>query len=176
MWHDLFLAFMFFLPAGLANATPVLTCKIKALDFMEIPLDFGKSWHGKRILGDHKTVRGLVTGTIVAVIASYALAGFFQTNFGLQEFNPFLFGVLSAVGALGGDSLKSFFKRRTNIKPGESWFPFDQIDYIVGGLLLLSLYMRVPALYYFFVFVLYFLLHLITSYVGFLLKLKSKPI
>jgi len=34
-----------------------------------------------------------------------------------------------------GDSVKSFFKRRLGRKPGSAWFPFDQVDFILGACL-----------------------------------------
>ena len=37
-----------------------------------------------------------------------------------------------------GDSLKSFFKRRLDIAPGARWIPADQLDFVVGGLIVLS--------------------------------------
>ena len=38
---------------------------------------------------------------------------------------------------MAGDSVKSFFKRRLKISPGQQWIPFDQLDFILGGLLAL---------------------------------------
>jgi len=37
-------------------------------------------------------------------------------------------------GALIGDIIKSFFKRRIGKKRGQDWIPFDQIDFILGVL------------------------------------------
>jgi len=34
-----------------------------------------------------------------------------------------------------GDIIESFFKRRIGKKRGESWVPFDQLDFILGVLL-----------------------------------------
>jgi len=36
-------------------------------------------------------------------------------------------------GALVGDLIKSFFKRKLKIDEGNAWFPFDQIDWIIGA-------------------------------------------
>jgi CDP-2,3-bis-(O-geranylgeranyl)-sn-glycerol synthase len=41
-----------------------------------------------------------------------------------------------------GDSLKSWFKRRLGIVPGRRWIPFDQLDFVLGGLLALSFWIR----------------------------------
>jgi len=39
-------------------------------------------------------------------------------------------------GALLGDIVESFFKRRMGKERGEDWIPFDQLDFVVGALLL----------------------------------------
>jgi CDP-2,3-bis-(O-geranylgeranyl)-sn-glycerol synthase len=44
-----------------------------------------------------------------------------------------------------GDIVESFFKRRIGLSRGEKWLGFDQIDFIIGGLLL-SLFVRVPEI------------------------------
>jgi CDP-2,3-bis-(O-geranylgeranyl)-sn-glycerol synthase len=46
---------------------------------------------------------------------------------------------LLGFGALAGDSIKSFFKRRVGVKPGKRWFPFDQIDFVIGALAFASI-------------------------------------
>lgn len=184
MLTDLLTATIFFLPAGLANAIPVIVAKVPFLKKFDYPLDCHKTYKGERILGDHKTMRGVVFGIAIAVIAAFILQSlylnqpWFANNvaFDFAAVNPWIFGILSAIGALGGDAVKSFFKRRTSIKPGDTWFPFDQIDYIIGGCLLLALYARITLVQYFYLLLVYFGLHLLTSYLGYLLKFKSKPI
>ena len=47
--------------------------------------------------------------------------------------SPVLLGFLMGFGVLLGDSVESFFKRRRGIKPGKSWFPWDQLDCMIGG-------------------------------------------
>ena len=42
-------------------------------------------------------------------------------------------GLRFGIGAMAGDSIKSFFKRRTNIPPDEPWIPFDEVDFALGG-------------------------------------------
>jgi CDP-2,3-bis-(O-geranylgeranyl)-sn-glycerol synthase len=84
--------------------------------------------------------------------------------------------VLLSFGALFGDMVKSFFKRQLGVASGKSWFPFDQIDYIVGGLAFSAIVVRLEATQYISVLVVWFALHLISSYIGYLLKLKKDPI
>lgn len=135
-----------FLPAGLANASPAL---FRWLPVFNSPIDFGKSINGKRILGDNKTWRGLICGTFIAIFFVYIqkiiyplTSEFSIINY--SEINFLLFGFLLGFGALFGDIVESFFKRRKNLEPGESWVPFDQIDWILGGAILLNIYILLP--------------------------------
>jgi CDP-2,3-bis-(O-geranylgeranyl)-sn-glycerol synthase len=97
-------------------------------------------------------------------------------GFDFSSINFIVYGFLSGMGALLGDAIKSFFKRRVNIKPGSTWFPFDQIDYIVGGILFLMPLIMLTLVQYLITFFVWFGMHLISTYIGYLLKLKDKPI
>ena len=171
MLDSLFMTFWYFLPAGIANLVPPLTVHLPGLKQWQTPLDLGKSYRGTRIFGDHKTIRGLTVGLFCGTLTCVLQSIFIPT-----PYHPVILGFLLSLGALGGDALKSFFKRRTSIPPGRTWFPFDQLDYIVGGLLLSRLYFIPPLPIYLGVFFLYFGLHLLFSYIGFRLHLNSQPI
>lgn len=106
---------------------------------MAAPIDGGRTLGGKRILGDHKTWRGLIAA-IVAGAVVFALQRFVW-DWGLwRELALFdyssaslLLGVLMGTGAIVGDAVKSFFKRRLGIAPGASWLVFDQLDFFLGA-------------------------------------------
>jgi CDP-2,3-bis-(O-geranylgeranyl)-sn-glycerol synthase len=87
-----------------------------------------------------------------------------------------LLGPLFGGGALLADAFESFFKRRAGVPPGESWFPFDQIDYILGGYLSATLVIGFDLSQFLWVLGTWFFAHLIASYIGYLLGLKNKPI
>lgn len=127
---EVLLIIWFFLPAGVANSSPILAAKLGILEKLNYPIDFKKSFRGKRVLGDHKTIRGLVVGftlSLVTVHLQNVIIPFAQGT-------PFyMLGFALGLGALSGDMIKSFFKRRTNLAPGAPWVPFDQIDYIIGA-------------------------------------------
>jgi CDP-2,3-bis-(O-geranylgeranyl)-sn-glycerol synthase len=132
-------AFWIILPAYVANAAAVLVGGGR-------PIDFGKKWKdGHRVLGDGKTWRGLLVGGFVGIIVGFGLsvAGKFLANgdfafIGLSDFGgfPIEIPIVSSIcfGALMGDIIESFFKRRVGRKRGEDWIPFDQIDFILGVL------------------------------------------
>ena len=184
MWNSILLALWFFLPAGLAHATPVLAKRISFLKKLDYPIDFYKTYKGIRIFGDHKTMRGLITGIIVAILTAGIQQIIFNNSqelrtaldFDFSSINFFVYGFLAGFGALIGDAIKSFFKRRANIKPGSTWFPFDQIDYIIGGIVFLIPLIRLDFFEYLVTFIVWFAMHLISTYIGYLLKLKDSPI
>lgn len=127
---------IFIAPIYAANTTPVFAAKAKFIEFLNKPVDFNITFMGKPLFGSHKTVRGYVvgvfSGTFLAVYLNY-FTGFWTIEQAL------LLGFLVSFGSLLGDTLKSFFKRRIDIPPGQDWVPFDQLDYSVGALLLSSI-------------------------------------
>ena len=185
MVHDLFFALWFFLPAAAANVTPILVVKVPMLRKYEAPMDFGKSFRGKRILGSHKTWRGFITGAIAATLAlwlqqlmvgEFAWAQTLTRQVDYIDLPTLILGPLFAVGALGGDAVESFFKRQKGVKPGHGWFPWDQLDYIIGTAIVTIPFVTLSVLQYAWLIFLWLIIHLIASYVGWLLHLKERPI
>ncbi len=172
--NDYLAALLFFLPAGVANMSPVLANKLPVIQDWNTPMDFGKSWRGKRILGDNKRLRGIIFGTIVGGLTAVIVSKLNVNT--VVTIDPFWVGCLLGFGALLGDAVESFFKRQRGIAPGLSWFPFDQSDYIVGGLLLIYPFVQLHLWAIITIFVVYFGLHMITAYIGFRVGLKDQPI
>lgn len=167
--------FWFFLPAGVANLSPVFANKIPVLNRWKTPLDFGRQYKGIRILGPNKTWRGLVFGTFMAVVIGLLQYRVIASS---AETTTYIIAASAALGfgALTGDAIESFFKRRQGISSGDRWFPFDQTDYIIGGLLFVSPFVDLTAEIVIMTLLLYVPLHLLTSYLSFLAGLKEKPI
>lgn len=96
------------------------------------PIDLGKNWSdGRRILGEGKTIRGLIAGTICGI-----LAGLIQIWVSpLWFLGLFNLKVIIAIsfGALLGDIVKSFFKRRLGLSRGTSFILVDQLDFVIGA-------------------------------------------
>ncbi len=109
------------LPAAAANMAPVFAQHWSLLPALNIPVDFGLTWRGNRLLGDNKTVRGFVVGGVTGLLVGALRGAAWQ-------------GAAVGLGALAGDAFFSFFKRQLNMAPGTSWKPFDQIDFVVGAL------------------------------------------
>ncbi len=182
--NEIIFSIWVFLPAALANMTPIPVSKVPFLKKFNYPADFYKTYKGVRIFGDHKTIRGYISGIIVAILTVVVQINLYESSEYLQnispvnysEVNPIILGTLAGFGALFGDSVKSFFKRRRGIAPGKTWVPFDQIDYIVGGLLFMSLYLMIPWYDYLFILITYFLIHLLSTSFGYLIGVKDSPI
>lgn len=180
------IAIWLFLPAGIANAIPIPISKVPVLRNWNAPVDLGRSFKGIRIFGSHKTWRGLLIGVLFGIITAVLQKNYIVgnpdsalailVNMFMHDVNPFLWGFLLGFGALLGDMVKSFFKRRVGVKPGKAWFPFDQIDYIVGGVLMSLLYVRLDWPFYVAIFVVWFLMHLLFTFIGWVVKLKDSPI
>lgn len=185
MVENLLFALWFFLPAGFANASPVFANRIPIINKFDTQIDFGAKIGDKQLLGKNKTWRGLLFGIAVAVATLALQKLIFNNSVWLQQSLPttvdystvsLWLGVLLGLGALVGDAVESFLKRQMNIKSGETWFPFDQTDYIVGGLLISSIMVSLDFAQVITVFLMWFGLHLLSTYVGFSLGLKDKPI
>ncbi len=174
----------FFLPAGAANVTPILAAKLPVLSNLAYPIDCNKKVRGQRILGDHKTWRGLIvgliSGTIVAILQMILVYSFPQVFYFVpSEYfyaNPIILGLLLSFGALFGDMVKSYFKRQIGIPEGKSWLGFDQIDYVLGGIIFSFMYLPFPGSFYFLIAIEWIGMHFLFSYLGYLLSLKATPI
>ncbi|HTX60992.1 MAG TPA: CDP-2,3-bis-(O-geranylgeranyl)-sn-glycerol synthase, partial [Methanobacterium sp.] len=133
-------ALYFMLPAYLAN--------VSALAFGGgTPVDFSKNFQdGRRLLGDGVTWRGtivgIIIGTVIAalqgmVFMSYGdiftlipgwttISGLIPTSFG----GWVLLGLALSGGALMGDAVGSFIKRRINLERGKPAPFLDQLDFV----------------------------------------------
>ncbi len=172
--NDYIAAILFFLPAGVSNMSPILANHIPVLKNWNTPLDLGKKHRGKRILGDNKRIRGIIFGTIMGGLSAVIISKLNANT--VVTLGPFWVGCLLGFGALAGDAVESYFKRLRGIAPGASWFPFDQIDFIVGGLLFVIPFVNIPLWVVATIFVVYFGSHIIVVYIAYLLGLKDKPI
>lgn len=183
MLGDVLFLIYFFLPASFANMAPIFAKRWGWLDWSNVPIDAGKQWRGQRILGDHKTWRGLIAGVLIAVACALIQWWLYDQSQGLQDFyridisqlNPWLWGSALALGALGGDALKSFFKRQIGIAPGQNWVPFDQLDAVFGTMFVAWLLIEMPFKFYVYMIFIGLFLHPLINLLGWLLRLKENP-
>lgn len=167
----------FLLPGGFASIAAGISGKL--LPRLNYPLDFYLKFRGKRIFGDHKTIRGVVIGIIVGlvvyilqdhlIVSHSALKGITLPGY---EHN-LLLGTFLPLGALLGDAIKSFFKRQINVDPGKSWFPFDQIDWLLGSFLFAYPFIKLELGFVLTVLLVGLLLHILVKLLGFALHLQD---
>lgn len=185
MFKELLFTVWFFLPAGIANMVPILVADIPGVRQLKAPIDFGMKFRGQRVLGDHKTWRGLAAGIIAATLVLWlqqalvrhtGWAASLTSAADYASLPTLIVGPLFGLGALGGDAIESFFKRQHGVAPGHGWFPFDQIDYIIGGALATAPFIRLTFGQYAMLIIMWLIVHVVASYIGWLLKLKERPI
>jgi CDP-2,3-bis-(O-geranylgeranyl)-sn-glycerol synthase len=178
------LAIWLMLPAYIANPAAALLGGGK-------PIDMGKNFtDNKRILGDGKTIRGFILGSLCG-----AIIGLIQIWLA-PSIAPYLTGYVSGdmllhasymalftmpVGALLGDMVKSFFKRRLGFERGAMMPLADQLDFVLGAWVLtyfldgawfmtnFSLAVIVTVL------LITPILHLATNFIGFKIGKKNVP-
>ena len=175
-WMFLLKCFYLMLPAYFANMAPVI---FKRISFLSYPVDFNKKLGNKPIFGKNKTFRGFFFGIIIAVIISYIQFLLYQTvSFGNISFfnysNWIAFGILMGFGALFGDLVKSFFKRRAGINPGDKLIPFDQTDFVIGGLIFVIPVISLTWKIFLTCLILSFILHIIVNHIAFYLKIRNE--
>lgn len=151
------------------------------------PLDAGRTFRGRRILGDNKTARGFVvmipaTGVAFLVLA---LAGFHTP--GAWPLTPSQYlglGLLAGAGCMLGELPNSFIKRQLRIPPGAPgagpiarplFFVVDRLDSTLGVLVALMLAVPVPPATVVYVMLVGVALHGALSVVTFHLGGKARP-
>lgn len=167
----------FLLPYALANMAPPL---FKKINFLGSPLDFGKKLGGKRILGKNKTWRGLLAAIIGGIVGIAVQAALFSQQvfrelsiINFQEINVLLLGTLVGIGTIFGDSLGSFIKRRSGVKPGASFLLLDQLVGPLGMLLFISPIVTVSGPIIGLMLLLTFIGHIIIKHIGYWLKVEN---
>ncbi|MCA9329495.1 CDP-archaeol synthase [Candidatus Saccharibacteria bacterium] len=172
--NDLFMALIFFMPAGIANSIPPVVNKIPIIKYWKTPIDFNYKLKGQELFGKNKTWRGLLIGTLIGGLSAWFIYPILNNSIQI-EINSFLMGCLLGFGALLGDVIESFFKRRLGIASGKAWLGFDQLDYVLGGILISAPFVSISAKGYASIIVVYFVLHFVVSYIGFIMGIKENP-
>ena len=85
--------------------------------------------------GSHKTILGFCAGVTTALVVTI-IQRLIGADFSLLDYSSwFPIGLAFGVGAMGGDAVKSFCKRRLGLAPGTRWIPMDQVDFALGALI-----------------------------------------
>ena len=160
--NDLLIAIYIAIPAYVANSTPVVLGG-------GAPIDRGREFvDGRRILGSNKTVKGFAYGLLFGSVAALAEAILFR-NYLLV-----LAGILASLGALLGDLFGAFLKRRLDILPGHPLPVVDQLDFILGALVLTSPLLNVTMGAVLILVIATVPIHLLSNAVAYMLRLKKR--
>ncbi|MGB3943544.1 MAG: CDP-archaeol synthase, partial [Methanothrix sp.] len=110
---------------------------------------------------------------------------FLRPDLGLPQFGsgyemvPVLLGL--SLGAMAGDIVASFFKRRMGMERGAALFLVDQLDFVIGSWALT--FLLAPAWFYenftlevmLIVLIVTPVLHRVTNIIGYKMKAKKEP-
>lgn len=172
-----FTAMWIIVPMGVANMAPVL---VRGIPFMNTRIDGGRMLAGKPLFGSHKTWRGLIAAVLFGEMAFLLLAwigkmGSLSTWEGAEIYAraSWFTGFFIGLGAILGDLAKSFFKRRVGIPSGKPWIPFDQVDYLLGGLIALSCFAEIEFGHALAVLLIGVVLHITVNHVGYAVGMRE---
>ena len=160
------------LPAYITNASA-------AFFGGKIPIDRGVHLGRNRLLGDGKTFEGLFKGCSAGFLCGL-LQHLYNGSFG--SYPRFIIVLLAlSAGAMLGDIMGSFVKRRLGLRRGAPLPVVDQLDFVGGAWLLLFIVARdwfssnFSAEVMLVVILITPLLHLLTNFIGFKLGMKEVP-
>jgi len=166
---------IYFLPALIANGAPVIF--IGKVIKNPKPLDRGRKFiDGRPVLGPNKTIEGFLIGCLFGLVVGIAYALITHNIFFM------LYGFTMGLGAMIGDSINSFIKRRINIRSGDPFVPMDQLSFIVISYVFIKLLeldrlcgIEVTLAHFSMIVVIVMILHPLTNMISYLIGLKDKP-
>jgi CDP-2,3-bis-(O-geranylgeranyl)-sn-glycerol synthase len=156
------------------------------------PVDMGKNHRdGRRIFGDGKTWRGLIAGIVCGILIG-SLQIFVETKVNHEYFigfgstsSGYFIVILLAIGAMSGDLVGSFIKRRMNKPRGAKLPVLDQFDFLIGAWILVLIFNHqwfferyIYDIHLFgliFILILTLLLHRFTNIIGYKIGKKKEP-
>ena len=173
-------AFYLLIPVYLANMSATLSSKCRYFDFLSQPIDANRKFGKNYILGPGKTWRGLIVGTVLALIIVFIQTYLYNQeafrNISLIDYsqiNFLILGLISGLGALMGDIVASFGKRRLGLERG-AFLPFiDQWDFITSYFILLGLITYISWNAIIIAYLLTLIIHPLSNIIGYFLKVKK---
>ena len=191
MYDPLHCALFLILAFVLAGILHSLWLHNRLSQALAIPLDGGRRFRGRPILGENKTLRGFVM-IPAAALAFAAVAAMISLPQGmppatLWQLTPTEYAALGAwagFGFMAGELPNSFVKRQLGILPGQApasgltraiCFTIDHLDSIVGMLAAVTMAVHTPWATWLWVLVLGPSIHLLFSWWLFRMGVKRRP-
>jgi CDP-2,3-bis-(O-geranylgeranyl)-sn-glycerol synthase len=170
------------LPAWVANATPVIFGGGR-------PMDGGLLFRdGNRILGDGKTIRGFMSGIIFGVFTGVAqsiaapyvrlhMVQYLVVSQGMETilFSGVSIALILSIGALLGDLVGSFLKRRISLRSGAPSPMLDQLGFVLMALILTAPFLQLNPVYPAILILITLVIHWVSNAGSYLLGLKKNP-
>lgn len=140
--------------------SPLLHAPVMRWDLaqpLKRPIDGGRTWRGRRLLGDNKTWRGALAMTTGPLIATLALSrsAWWRSRLPaeLRDAPALPLGALLGASVWVGELPNSLIKRRLDIAPGAQQrgpagvaiSVVDQFDFVLGAAVLLRPLWRMGA-------------------------------
>ncbi len=159
----------FFMPGYLANMFAFLLGGGKPLDLYKTFID------GRRIFGDGVTIRGTLSGIILGAIYGFMFYYLIPNPFlPLDLYSQAIISILIALGAILGGMLGSFIKRRLGLRRGAPFPILDQLNFVLGGIILCSLYIKIDKMVILTLIIITPAFHILSNVVAYLLKIKRE--
>lgn len=147
-----------------ANSAPILIRHIHFFDKCTWPVDAGTRFvDGRRLLGDSKTWRGVITAIIATAICSALID------------KGWLTGIIVGLLAMVGDSLSSFSKRRLGLAPSAMAIGLDQIPESLLPLFYLHNHWQLGWQRIYMLVLIFMILELLLSRILFRLHIRKEP-
>jgi CDP-2,3-bis-(O-geranylgeranyl)-sn-glycerol synthase len=177
---DLFVEFvkalLIIFPAYAANGFPPLARGHR-------PIDMKRNWLDKnRIFGDGKTFEGfgfgLFAGFVIGALESYLYPDLnsyaMQYGVKLPLINLYI-AFLIALGALSGDLIGSFLKRRLGLKRGADVPLLDQWNFIIGAVLFVYWFTDITIWMFLIMLLITPIVHRVANIIAHRIKIKKEP-
>jgi CDP-2,3-bis-(O-geranylgeranyl)-sn-glycerol synthase len=150
--------------------------------FKTHPIDFGKKFANRPLFGATKTWEGFIAGCFIAMaIATLEMFAFPYLPFDqapitltIVKMSPLL-GFLLGFGAMTGDLIGSFIKRRLGIPSGKPAPILDQEDFLIFSLFFASAFIQLKWQWAVLLLIITPILHYIACIIGYILKVKKEP-
>ncbi len=179
--------FYLFSPLLVAAAVSGVVLRFDLLPSLRRPIDGGMRCRGKRLFGDNKTWRGVITavlGSIFAVLVQKYVLGKYVLHLALIDYaqaNPLLLGLAIGCGNALGELPNSFVKRQIGIAPGATgrgfrrlvFYLWDQLDLLSITWPLLLFWIRPTLLMIAISILLVLAVHPMISLIGYLIGARK---
>ncbi|MBS3056764.1 MAG: CDP-2,3-bis-(O-geranylgeranyl)-sn-glycerol synthase [Candidatus Aenigmarchaeota archaeon] len=163
-------AFWVIASAYAANAFPPL---IRG----KIPVDGNVKFKSQPLLGRGKTIEGTIAGILFGIFIG-SLQLYFQNDVAKYvDIIPLSFTaiVLLSAGAVFGDMIGSFIKRRIGFERGKPAILLDQLDFLIFALISVSFALHLTLPIIIFLIVITPVIHYISNLIAYILDIKQTP-